>query len=92
MITKLFYRLVPSLNCVAGFALISKLIPVDIGMTVGASLTDVFKNQVRMAAHTRSRLVHASQWIMGLRIMVELGFGANGTPTNCRMTVLARNV
>jgi hypothetical protein len=73
------------------FAVGSELPPVNIGVTVLASLPNIRKNRLGVTPSASHRLVHPAKWIARL-IMVELGDSAERLPGARRMAVLARNI
>ena len=81
----------PALHGVALLAGCTKLPPVNVGMAIGATRTDVAENQTRVTLHAAQVGVPTPQWVMRL-VVVELGKAANGTPRGERMTVLARHI
>ncbi len=65
-----------------------KLTAVHIGVAIGASRTDIGKDQLYMAAPALHVLVHAAQRV-ARRVVIELGNAAYRLPTGERVTVFA---
>ncbi len=80
MFTNGLQRRGPSLNAVALLALRSHLPAMDVGVTIGASMTDVLENRLGMALRAGHALVHPAQRIPGL-VVIELGNVADRLPS-----------
>lgn len=84
-------RNLPPADCMALLAIRSQLSPVNIRMTVLASLSHVGEYGLDVTLDAGHGLVHAAQRVSRL-IVVEFRNGADGSPSICRVTVLARHV
>ena len=73
------------------FAVGSKLAFVNVGMAVGAFLTDVRENWLQVALCAHYALVHAAQRIARLRV-IKLGDIADRFPSSLGMTILTGNI
>ena len=69
----------------------AELAAMYIGVTIGALLAHLAENHVGMTLAALDVLVHASQWIFGLRIVIELGLGTNRPPGCGVVAAFARN-
>ena len=87
----LLQRYSPSFYRVALFAIRSELSAMNIGVTVGATLSDVREHRLHVTLRAGHILVHATQWITGLA-MVEFRDIANRLPSAIGVAVLTRNV
>ena len=67
------------------------LAPMEIRMAISALLTDVTKDFFHMAGITRHVLVHASQRVLCLSIVIEFRSTANRRPTCCGVAIFAGN-
>ena len=81
----------PALDGVALLAPGSHLAAVDVGMAVGALVSYVREDRLRMALGTGNVLVHAAQGITCL-VVIEFGDGANRFPPYRRVAILTGNV
>lgn len=78
----------PPLQDMALSAIGAEFSEMNIGMTVGAILTDVAKYQLRMTLGADYFFVPPAQRVMGL-VVIEFGRDANRGPTVRRMAILA---
>ena len=81
----------PSVHGVALFAIGSKLALVDVGMAVGAFLTDVGEDWFDVALGAGDALVHATERIAGLA-MIKLGDVADRFPSTLSVAILAWDI
>jgi len=84
-------RNLPTADRVALLAIRSQLPPVNIRMTVLASLSHVGKNRLDVTLDAGHRLMQAAQRVSRL-IVVEFRNGADGSPSICGVAVLARHI
>lgn len=87
----LFHRRPPPEHRVAALAILAKLTAMQIRVTVGALVSNVRENLGDMARRTRDVLVQATQRILGLRIVVKLGYRTGRFPARCGMAIRARD-
>jgi hypothetical protein len=83
-------RNLPTADRMALLAIRSQLPPMNIRMTVLASLSHVGEHRFDVTLDAGDGLVHAAQRVSRL-IVIKFRNGADGSPAICRMTVLARH-
>ena len=91
MLLDLGYGNLPSLHGVALLATCAELALVDIGVTIGALVTHIRENRLRVALRAGHRCVHASEGKLGL-VVVELRDVADRFPTGKGVAILAGDV
>ena len=82
------HRNLPAENRVALCAIGAELRAVNVGVTIGALLSDVRENRLGVASRAGHFFVHAAKRI-SRGVMVEFGDGADGGPARVRVAVLA---
>jgi hypothetical protein len=85
------YGNVPAANRMALLAVGAELPPVNVGVAVRASRTDVREHQLGMALHALDLLVHPAEGITGF-IVAKFRNAAYGLPTDGGVAVFARNI
>ena len=68
----------PALHRMALLAVCAQLSSMQVGVTTGAILRDVFENQIHVTCRTRHVNVAPAQWIRCLRVVVELRMLSDG--------------
>lgn len=84
-------RNLPPADRVALLAIRSQLPSVNVRVTILASLSDFGEYRLDVTLRAGHRLVHAAQRVSRL-IVIEFGNRADGSPSICRVAVLARHV
>jgi hypothetical protein len=79
----------PSSDRMTILACCAHLAPMEICMAISALLTDVSKDFLHMAGITRHVLMHASERVLCLPIVIELRSTSDRRPTCCGVAVFA---
>jgi hypothetical protein len=69
----------------------SELRAMNVGMTIGALLSNVSEYRLCVASRARYFFVHAAKRVPGA-VVIKFGYGANGNPARIRMAIFAGNV
>lgn len=91
VLTNRMQRDVPAVYGMTLLALRSHLAAVNVGVTIGALVSHIGKNQACVALGTRNILMESAQWVTGL-IVIKFGNITDWFPSRERMAVLARDV
>lgn len=81
---------IPALHGVTLRAVGPKLPAMNVGVAIGAILTNIGENRLYVAESASHLFVHAAQWIFGFAV-IELWDGADGPPAGSGVAVLAGN-
>ena len=84
-------RHLPAENCVALRAVGAELSAVNIGVAIGAFLSNVRENRLKVASRAGYFFVHAAKRIPRA-VVVEFRNGANEGPACVRVTIFTGNV
>lgn len=87
----LLYRNLPAANRVAGLAVLTHLVLVDVGMAVGALVADVGEHHLGVAGGTGHALMHTAQRI-ARPIVIKFRHRTNRLPAVDRVAVLAGDI
>ena len=87
LLNRLHGRL-PTENRVALRAVGAQLSAMDVGVAIGALLSNVGENRLGVASGARHLLMHAAERV-ARRVVVEFGNCANGGPTCVRVAIFA---
>ena len=85
------HRYPPAQNRVALGAIGSELRTVNIGMTIGAFLSNISENRLGVALRAGYFFVHPTKRVPR-GVMVEFGYGTNRRPPYVRVAIFAGNV